>query len=58
MSMSYEEQVAIGANVNAGIQRGLDQQLGVGQYDPAIIATIAQSLLIQLDQAGLKIGRK
>jgi hypothetical protein len=56
--MDYQEQVAIGANVNAGIQKGLDAQIGAGQYDPGLIAAVAQALLIQLDQAGLGIVRK
>jgi hypothetical protein len=55
MSMSYEEMVAIGGNINSAIQQTLREY----QIDnPDLLGALAQAILIQLDQAGYKIVRK
>jgi hypothetical protein len=64
--MTYEDQVAIGSNLNDAISRALTEQLGP-EYDRrsdliadagSLIAAIAQAVLVQLDQANYKIEKK
>jgi hypothetical protein len=59
--MNYEDQVAIGANLNEAIERVLTG-FGIPQlYGPTwtqLISAIAQSVLVQLDQAGYQIVKK
>lgn len=66
VTMTYEDQVAIGSNLNDAISRALTEQLGPG-YDRrsdliadagSLIGAIAQAVLVQLDQAGYQITRK
>jgi hypothetical protein len=56
MAMAYEDMGAIGGNLNAAIERTLEQQLG--EANPQLIAALAQAVLVQLDQAGYQIVRK
>jgi hypothetical protein len=56
MAMTYEDQVAIGANLNSAIERTLEQQLG--ESNPQLIAALAQAVLVQLDRAGYQITKK
>jgi hypothetical protein len=59
--MTYEDQVAIGANLNEAIERVLTG-FGIPQlYGPTwtqLISAIAQSVLVQLDQSGYQIVKK
>lgn len=56
MTMTYEDQLAIGGNLNAAIQMALSE------YDldqrPELVSAIAQAVLVQLDRAGYQITRK
>jgi hypothetical protein len=55
MSLTYEEMLAIGGNLNSAIQQTLREY----QIDnPDLIGALAQAILVQLDQAGYKIVRK
>lgn len=55
MSMNYQDQVAVGANINSAIERVLRE------YDvlsPDLLGALASAILVQLDQAGYQIVRK
>lgn len=58
--MNYEDQVAIGSNLNAAIQQTLrEYQVEVEGLDSGqLIGALAQAVLIQLDRAGYQIVRK
>jgi hypothetical protein len=50
MAMTYEDQVAIGANLNSAIERTLEQQLG--ETNPQLIAALAQAVLVHIMRTG------
>jgi hypothetical protein len=56
MAMTYEDQVAIGSNLNAAIQQTL-REYGVDQQDGQLLGALAQAILVQLDRAGYQIVR-
>jgi hypothetical protein len=55
--MTYEDQVAIGANLNSAIEQTL-REYGVDQQDGQLLGALAQAILVQLDRAGYQIVRK
>jgi hypothetical protein len=57
MTMTYEDQVAIGANLNSAIEQTL-REYGVDQQDGQLLGALAQAILVQLDRAGYQIVRK
>jgi hypothetical protein len=58
--MNYEDQVAIGTNLNAAIQQTLrEYQVEVEGLDGGqLVGALAQAVLVQLDRAGYQIVRK
>jgi hypothetical protein len=55
--MNYEDQVAIGSNLNAAIQQTL-REYEIDAQDGQLIGALAQAILVQLDRAGYQIVRK
>jgi hypothetical protein len=55
MAMTYEDQLAIGANLNSAIEKTLVEY---GVDNPDLLGALAQAVLIQLDRAGYQIVRK
>jgi hypothetical protein len=60
--MNYEDQVAIGTNLNAAIQQTLREyrvgEAGIDIQDGELVGALAQAVLVQLDRAGYQIVRK
>jgi hypothetical protein len=55
MAMTYEDQLAIGANLNSAIEKTLVEY---GVDNPDLLGALAQAVLIQLDRAGYQIVKK
>jgi hypothetical protein len=60
MAMAYEDQVAIGSNLNAAIQQTLREYNVLDQHQQGgeLIGALAQAILVQLDRAGYQIVKK
>lgn len=64
-AMDYQDQVAIGANLNEAIARALQGRMPIRALqswmpipNPQVISDVAQAVLVQLDRAGYQIVRK
>jgi hypothetical protein len=58
MAMTYEDQVAIGSNLNAAIEQTLMEYGVLDQQEGQLVGALAQAVLVQLDRAGYQIVKK
>jgi hypothetical protein len=58
MTMTYEDQVGIGANITEAVRRELANSGWQEDELANMTAAVARAVLVQLDQAGYKIERK